>query len=260
MKVRVYDENHHNDLRKSGRILRGALELVSSAIRAGISTLELDRIAERYIRENGGEPSFKGYNGYLYSICVAVNDECIHGIPSKKRILQNGDIISIDCGVRYPKGKGGMCTDAARTYAVGKISDEASALIEACEGCFDAAVKDLKAGDMVGVIGQRIEAYINGRYGIIDKYFGHGVGERVHEEPLVPNFDITNTNIGKLKKIAETSLLEGGVIAIEPMINVGTKDVKVAADGWTVRTQDGKLAAHYEQTLIIHKDNVEIVT
>jgi len=258
--VKSYTENQLNYVRESGRILSGALSTVAKAIKPGISTFELDSIAERYIRDHGGEPSFKGYNGFLFSICASINEECIHGIPGKNRVLSAGDIISVDCGVRYPKGKGGMCADAARTFAVGKISDEACALIKVTEECFKVAVKDLKAGDEVGTIGKKIEAFIDGRYGIIDKYFGHGTGERVHEEPLIPHFDVTASNNHKLEKIAGIRLTEGMIICIEPMINLGTKDVKLAEDGWTVVTLDGRIAAHYEQTLIIHNDKVEIVT
>jgi len=252
-------------MRASGKILRGAFELLENNIRAGVTTLELDKIAEKFIRSRGGEPCFKNYNGYGFTICASVNEASIHGIPRKDKILKDGDIISIDCGVRYPKGRNGMCTDAARTFAIGKISNEARKLIETCENCFEVATKNLKAGDKVSVIGEKIEALIGGRYGIIDTYFGHGIGEKVHEDPLIPNFDVRKAILygdkrEKLLKLVDIELAQNTAICIEPMINCGTKKVKTAKDGWTVITEDGRLAAHYENTLIIHKDGIEIVT
>jgi methionyl aminopeptidase len=260
--MKKYNSEQLENLRKSGRILRGVFDFVEKRIKPGISTLEIDSLAEDFIRSRGGDPCFKDYNGYKYTICASVNEESIHGIPGKDKILREGDIISIDCGVRWPLGKGGMCTDAARTFAVGEISDNASKLINTCKQCFDAAVKGLRAGDKVSVIGEKIEAFVDGRYGIIDTYFGHAIGENVHEEPLIPNFDVRNAerNREKLIKITDVVLHNGAIICIEPMINCGTKEVRVSKDGWTVVTADGSLAAHHENTIIIHKDSVEIVT
>ena len=153
-----------------------------------------------------------------------------------------------------------MCTDAARTFAVGKISDEARNLIEACKKCFEVATKELKAGDPVSTIGECIEKFIDGRYGIVDTYFGHGIGEKVHEEPLIPNFIVTITTRERVAKSIQTILPKGAIICIEPMINCGTKELRLANDGWTAVTADGRLAAHYENTLIVHENGVEIVT
>jgi len=261
--MKVYNQEQLGNLRASGRILRGAFEVLEKAVKAGVSTLELDKIAEQYIIQKGGEPCFKGYQNYGFSICASVNEESIHGMPRKDKVLKDGDIISLDCGVRYPKGKKGMCTDAARTYGVGKISNKARQLIEVCEQCFHVATKDLRAGVRVGTIGEKIEAFIGGRYGIIDTYFGHGIGENVHEDPLIPNFNVANADEKRREKLIERAsviLPEGVVICIEPMINCGTKEVKTGKDGWTVNTVDGELAAHYENTLIVWKDRVEIVT
>lgn len=260
--MKKYNDKQLIDARTSGRILRETFELVKSHIKAGVTTLELDRIAERFIRDQGAVPCFKGYNGYMFSLCTSVNEECIHGLPSAKRVLQNGDIISIDVGVRYPKGKGGMCTDAARTYGVGEISKEAQELITITQQCFNVAIKGLKAGELVSSIGKKIEKFIDGRYGIIDTYMGHGIGEMVHEQPAVPNFDVLkHESKSKFVKVFESlRLVEGTMICIEPMINQGTKNVNLLADGWTVVTADGKLAAHYENTILIHKDKVEILT
>jgi len=256
--IKIYNEEQLNNLRKSGKILSQTLDLIKKSIREGISTLELDKIAEEFICKNGAVPSFKGYNGYKFSICTSVNEESIHGMPRKTKILENGDIISVDIGVRY----NGMCTDAARTWGVGEISTEAQNLIDACEQCFREAIKGLKAMSKVGDIGQRIEDYIkkNTSYSIIDRYFGHGVGEKVHEDPLIPNFVPDKKSKRVLKDITRVRLPSCSVIAIEPMINQGTKEVKVGKDKWTVVTADGKLAAHYENTLIVMENNIEIVT
>jgi methionyl aminopeptidase len=219
--------------------------MLEGHVRAGVTTLELDKLADEYIRSKGGEPCFKNYNGFKYSICTSINSESIHGMPSKKA-LREGDIISIDCGVRYPKGDG-MCTDAARTFPVGRVTDKAQNLIDACEKS--------------NTIGKRIEKFIDGRYGIISCYFGHGIGKKIHEGVLIPNFDVDKNGIlPKVAQMAEKVLEEGMIICIEPMINCGKKDVKVLKDGWTVATVDGQLSAHYENTMIITKDGVEIVT
>ena len=261
--MKTYKGKQLENLRQSGRILRGAFAALEKALRPGISTMELDKIAEEYILAQGGEPCFKRYENYGYSICASVNEESIHGMPRADKILADGDIISLDCGVRYPKGNG-MCTDAARTFAIGEISDKARGLIEACEQCFHVATKDLRAGDRVGTIGEKIEAFIAGRYGIIDIFFGHGIGENVHQEPLIPNFNVNRVKDKKRReKLIERGnviLPEGVILCIEPMINCGTKEVKTGKDGWTVVTADGELAAHYENTLIVWKDKVEIVT
>jgi len=256
--IKIYNEQQLNALRQSGKILAQTLELIKNNIREGITTLELDKIAEDNIRKNGGEPSFKGYNGYKHSICTSINEESIHGMPSKNKILKIGDIISIDVGVRF----GGMCTDAARTWGVGEISEKAQTLINATEQCFNEAIRGLKAMSKVGDIGERIQNYItkNTTYSIIDRYFGHGVGEKVHEDPLIPNFIPDKKAKKVLKDIVRVRLPLHSVIAIEPMINEGVKDVKVGKDGWTVVTTDGKLAAHYENTLIVFEDGVEVVT
>ncbi|MCL2755663.1 MAG: type I methionyl aminopeptidase [Firmicutes bacterium] len=256
--IKVYNTEQLDNVRQSGKILSHTLVLLQESLRSGISTLELDRIAEDYIRSSGAEPSFQNYNGYKYSICTSINEESIHGMPRKDKILKDGDIISIDVGVRF----NGMCTDAARTFAIGEISDEAKHLIQITEQSFFEAIRGLKAMSKVGDIGERIENYIrvNSTYSIVDRYFGHGVGEKVHEDPLIPNFIPPKKSIPKLKEIVRTRLPLHSVIAIEPMINMGVKDLKTASDKWTAITVDGKLAAHYENTLIILENGVEVVT
>jgi len=263
--IKTYSNEQLDNLRRSGKILADALDIVRAAIKPGITTLELDAIAHSYIIEAGAIPSFKDYNGFKYSICTSVNEESIHGMPRKDKLLKEGDIVSIDIGVKY----NGMCTDAARTYPVGKISDDTQRLIDVTEQCFHEGIQGLKAKSKVGDIGEKIQRYIEQQrkecpcgmeYGIIENYFGHGVGERVHEDPLVPNYIPHKKTPKIVKDWCRTRLPAGSVIAIEPMINAGTGQVRTASDKWTAVTVDGKLAAHYENTLIILQDGVEVVT
>ena len=257
--IKTYNAEQLDLIRQSGKILASTLNLLKQKIQPGISTLELDAIAETHIRSHADAiPSFKDYNGFPLSICTSVNEESIHGLPRADKILKEGDIISVDVGVRYK----GFCTDAARTFPVGKISPEAQKLINITRNCFYEGINGLKAKSKVGDIGDRIEDYVtaNSDFSIIDNFFGHGVGEKVHEDPLIPNFRITKRHKLALKDIGRVRLPLHSVIAIEPMINQGKKDVKTAPDKFTMITVDGKLAAHWEITLIILEDGVEIVT
>lgn len=254
MKIKSYSDEKLNALRASGKILAKTHEMLREHVRAGVSTMELNNIADKFIRENGAEPSFFNYNGFKYSICTSVNEASIHGMPSA-RVLKDGDIISIDIGVRFD----GMCTDAARTWPVGKIADNAKKLIEVTEQSFWESIKGLKAMQKVGTIGDRIEDFVraNSDFSLIENYFGHGVGDKVHENPLIPHFKATNKTLRDLTRVR---LPLHSVIAIEPMVNEGVKEVETAEDGWTAVTADGKLAAHYENTVIILADGVEVVT
>jgi len=256
--MKSYSPEQLDLVRKSGEILSKTLALLESKVAVGISTLELNDIAEAFILKNDAVPSFKNYNGYTFAICTSVNEESIHGMPRKEKLLKEGDIVSVDVGVRYK----GFCTDAARTFAVGKISADAQKLVDITRQCFFEAIRGLKANSKVGDIGARIEDYVraNSDFSIIDNYFGHGVGERVHEEPLIPNYRPAKTAKKVIKDVGRVRLPLHSVIAIEPMINAGGKEVKVCPDKWTVVTVDGKLAAHYENTLIIKEDGVEVVT
>ncbi|MCL2850769.1 MAG: type I methionyl aminopeptidase [Firmicutes bacterium] len=256
--IKTYDKEKLDLLRQSGKILANTLNLLESNINPGITTMELNNIAEKHIIEQGGIPSFKDYNGFPCAICTSINEESIHGMPRVDKVLKDGDIISVDVGVRY----NGLCTDAARTFPVGKISDDAKKLIEITKQSFYQAINGLKALSKVGDIGERIEDFVksNSNFSIIDNFFGHGVGYNVHEEPLIPNFRPDRKAKKILKDVIRIRLPLHSVIAIEPMINQGTKTVKTGSDKWTVVTADGKLAAHYENTLIILEDGVEIVT
>ena len=235
-------------MRKSGAVTKGALELVEKSIRPGISTKQLDKIAHDYIISKGAKPNVLNYNGFPGSICASVNDEVVHGIPSKHCILKEGDIISVDMGAVLD----GWHSDAARTFAVGKISDEARRLIEVTRQCFFEGIKYAKHGAKLGDISYAIQKYAESHgYGVVRDLVGHGIGTSLHEDPSVPNFGKAHHGV---------KLAAGMVLAIEPMINEGTWRVEMLDDGWTVVTQDGKLSAHYENTVAVTKTGCEILT
>ena len=237
-------------MRTAGRITGEALELLAESIVPGITTLELDRIAENYIRKCGAVPSFKNYGGFPKSLCASVNDEVIHGIPSKARELKEGDIISFDIGACY-KGYHG---DAARTVGVGKISDEAQKLIDVTKQSFFEGIAFAKPGNRVSDISLAVQTYAEGfGYGVVRDYVGHGIGSNLHEAPEVPNFADISRGRG-------ARLVAGMTLAIEPMINMGDYRVKVLDDDWTVKTLDGCLSAHYENTVLITNGEPEILT
>ncbi len=235
-------------MREAGRILALTHEELKKAIKPGISTYEIDRIGEEVIRSYGCIPSFLNYNGYPASVCVSVNDEVVHGIPSKKRILQEGDIVSLDCGVIYK----GYHSDSARTYGVGEISEKASDLIKVTKESFFEALKVCKPGNHINDISKAVFEYITARgYSAVRDLVGHGVGANLHEAPEVPNFT-------RLKK--GPKLKPGMTLAIEPMINIGTYEVLWLDDDWTVVTADGELSAHYENTVLITEGEPEILS
>ena len=235
-------------MRKSGAVTKGALELIEKSIRPGISTKQLDKIAYDYIISKGAKPNFLNYNGFPGSICASVNDEVVHGIPSKQVVLKEGDIISIDMGAILD----GWHSDAARTFGVGKISDEAQKLIDVTRESFFEGIKHAKHGAKLGDISYAIQTYAESHgYGVVRDLVGHGIGTSLHEDPSVPNFGRAGRGV---------RLAAGMVLAIEPMINEGTWRVEMLDDDWTVVTQDGKLSAHYENTVALTKDGCEILT
>lgn len=237
-----------NLMRISGRIVGEALNLMGEKIKPGISTYELDRIAEEFITKQGAVPSFKGYGGFPGSICASVNDTVIHGIPSKKIILQEGDIVSIDMGARI----NGYHGDAARTFAVGKISEDASKLIDVTRESFFKGVEAIKENAKLSDISHAIQIYAESfGFQLVRDYVGHGIGKSLHESPNVPNFGAAGRG---------PKLIEGMVLAIEPMVTMGTYEVKVLPDKWTVKTLDAKLAAHYENTVAITENGPELLT
>ena len=235
-------------MRQAGRITAEALMVAKEAIRPGLSTKELDTMIRRHIEKCGATPSFLGLYGFPGSACISVNDEVIHGIPSSKVILAEGDIVKVDVGARF-RGYNG---DSARTFAVGKVSDEALRLISVTEQSFYEAMKVAKAGNRIGDIGHAVESFvISNGFSVVRAFVGHGVGAELHEEPEVPNF-------GRAGRGAR--LYSGMTLAIEPMVNVGTADVRVLKDGWTVVTADGKLSAHYENSIAITDQDPIILT
>ena len=235
-------------MRESGRLTGETLKLIGSKIKAGMSTKEIDDIACDFIRSCGAEPSFLGYQGYPASCCVSVDDMVVHGIPSKDFILQEGQIVSVDVGVVLNGWQG----DAARTFCIGKVSEEKRKLVKVTEECFFKGIENLRDGTPLGDIGYYVQKHAedNG-YSVVRALVGHGIGREMHEAPSVPNFGKKGTGI-RLKK--------GMALAIEPMINLGSYNVKFGADGWAVKTLDGKPSAHYENTVIITENGVEILT
>ena len=234
-------------MRKAGRITGEALLKAAENIKEGISTYELDKIIYDYIVKSGAKPSFLGYGGFPASACISLNEEVIHGIPRKDRILREGDIVKIDVGAYYK----GFHGDSAKTFGVGAISEEAKRLIESTKEAFHRGAAKAVAGGRIGDIGSAINAYATAQgYGVVRKYVGHGVGHQLHEEPEVPNFGTAGRGV---------RLFPGMTIAIEPMINQGTHDVKELKDGWTVVTADGKLSAHYEHTVLITPEGEPIL-
>ena len=233
---------------EAGRITGEALLVAREHVREGVSTKELDTLIRRHIEKCGAKPSFLGYCGFPGSACISVNDEVIHGIPSEKKILREGDIVKIDVGAFY-KGYHG---DSARTIPVGKVSDEAMKLIETTRNSFFCGVEALKIGNRIGDVGHAIQSCVEKEgFSVVRKYIGHGIGRDLHESPDVPNFGTAGRG---------TRLCAGMGIAIEPMVNVGTEEVYELADGWTVKTKDLSLSAHYENTVALTSDGVIITT
>ena len=245
----VLKTSHELELMKTAcRISAEALQLAGEAVKPGVSTWEIDKVAHDYIIKQGAEPNFLGLYGFPGTACISINDEVIHGIPSKKRILKPGDIVSIDLGAKI----NGYNGDNAATFAVGEISPEAQRLCDTTKESLYKGIEAAVAGGRVGDIGHAVQEYCESRgYGVVREYEGHGVGTKLHEDPGVPNFGTAGRGI---------RLLPGMTIAIEPMINEGTYKVKQLSEGWTVKTADGKLSAHFEHTVAITPDGPKIMT
>lgn len=232
---------------EGGKLLYETLELLKSQIRPGISTKELNNSAESYIIKNGAVPGFKGYGGFPAGVCISVNEQVIHGIPSG-RVLKQGDIVSVDAGVYYK----GFHTDAARTFGVGEISSEAARLISATEQSFYEGMSKARRGARISDISHAVEEYIRPYgYGIVRDFTGHGVGVELHEDPAIPNYGRPGRGV---------RISDGMTLAIEPMITLGGGDVKILPDGWTTVTADGSYAAHYENTVAVVDGSPVIIT
>lgn len=248
MKIIIKSPREIALIKKAGSILADTFDYLKVHTRAGISTKELDKLAESFIRSHGGIPTCKGYEGFPGAICISVNDTLLHGIPSKSIILKDGDIVSYDICVTYE----GYIADACRTFPVGEISSEAKRLLDTTKKCFFEAVKLVKPGVHLGDISQKIyETGTSEGFTLTRDYGGHGVGREMHEDPFVLNYGEKGT--GPILK-------KGMVIAIEPMLNEGKVELYTLDDGWTVKTLDGKLSCHYENTIAITDDGYEILT
>jgi len=235
-------------MREAGRLVGEVLTELTAAVAPGVSTAELDEIAERRIRQAGATPAFKGYHGYPATICASINDEVIHGIPSGRRVLAAGDIISIDVGAALD----GYYGDSAVTLPVGQVSEQAATLLRVTEESLYKAIEQARPGKRVSDIGHAVQRHVEAfGFSVVREFVGHGIGVRMHEEPQVPNYGEPGRG---------PQLTEGMVLAIEPMVNAGKAAVKVLADGWTAVTRDGSLSAHFEHTVAVTADGPWILT
>ena len=243
----IKNNNELDYMRQSGRIVAETLLLIENNIKPGITTKELDRIAEEFIIKQGAKPSFKGMYGFPSTLCISINDQVVHGLPGAYK-LREGDIVSVDCGAVFQ----GFHGDAARTFPVGEVSQEALRLIEVTKDCFFEGIKFAQVGNRLTDISHAIQMHVeNSGFSVVRDFVGHGIGKNLHEDPEVPNFGPA----GKGPR-----LREGMVLAIEPMVNVGSCKVQTISDGWTVVTKDRSLSAHYENTIAILPDGPEILT
>lgn len=253
----VCDPEELELLREGGRILAGILQKIAEKVRPGASAAELDAASEQMILKAGGVPSFKGYQHrkdprpYPSTLCVSVNDELVHALPSREKIFKQGDIVGIDIGMKYP-AEGGLFTDTAVTVGVGLISADANRLLQATRESLEIGLQAIRPGVRTGDIGFAIQKHLeNMKLGVVKNLAGHGVGGAVHEEPLVPNFGTPGQGV---------EIVEGMVLAIEPMATLGNGKTELAEDGWAYRSSDRTLAAHFEHTIVVVKDGVEILT
>ncbi len=235
-------------MREACRISAGALKVAGEAVQPGVTTEEIDRIAYEYIIKQGAKPNFLNYNGFPATACISINDEVIHGIPSKKRVIKEGDIVSIDLGAAL----NGFNGDNAATFAAGKISPEAERLINTTKESLYKGIAAAVAGGRIGDISNAVQTYCEERgFSVVRDFVGHGIGAKLHEDPSVPNYGTPGRGV---------RLLPGMTLAIEPMINMGGYEVRQLSDGWTIKTKDGSLSAHFEHTVVITADGPKILT
>lgn len=246
--IKIKTEFEIGKMRDSGKLTKDVLEYIKSEIKPGMTTYDIDKLAYEFIVSRGGYPSFLGYCGYPASTCISIDDMVVHGIPSKDIVIKEGQLVSVDVGVIYNDWQG----DAARTFMIGDVSEEKKKLVKVTEQCFFKAIENLFDGTPIGNIGNAVQTHAESNgFSVVRALTGHGIGKEMHEDPSVPNYGRRGTGI-RLKK--------GMVIAIEPMINAGTYEVKFLNDGWGVVTKDGKPSAHYENTVAILDNGVEILT
>lgn len=235
-------------MRRAGRLAAQVLEAVGRAVAPGVTTKELDRLAEKFIRDAGGVPTFLGYRGYTATLCASINEEVVHGIPNPKRVLREGDVVGIDVGATLD----GFVGDTAATFAVGRITDEAQRLLQTTRESLNQGIAAARVGNRLGDVSAAIQRVAEEKgYSVVRDFVGHGIGRNMHEEPSVPNYGTAGTGL---------RLEAGLVIALEPMVNVGTWRVQVLKDGWTVVTEDNRLSAHFEHTVAVTDAGPEILT
>jgi methionyl aminopeptidase len=245
--VKIRTEREIELIAQSNRIVSETLDMINENIKPGISTSELDKMAEEFIRAKGGRPAFKGYMGFPASLCISIDDEVVHGIPNGK-YLEEGQIVSVDCGVE----KNGYYGDSARTFAVGTIDNKKEDLMKVTKESLKKGIEAAKEGNYVSDIGHAVQTFVEARgYSVVRELVGHGIGTELHEEPQVPNY-------GSPKQ--GHRLVAGMCLAIEPMINAGKKEIVTDGDGWTVRTKDGSTSAHFEHTIAITKNGAKILS
>ncbi|MEO5358336.1 MAG: type I methionyl aminopeptidase [Nitrospirae bacterium YQR-1] len=244
----IKSEDEIRKISKASKIVAEILAKLGDFIKPGITTKDLELFSESLIKQSGGTPAFKGYRGYPSSLCVSINNEVVHGIPSAKRVLKEGDIVSVDIGVIHK----GFIGDAAKTYAVGKIKQEAKRLLTVTEEALYKGIKEVKTTKRVSDISHAIQSYVESNgYSVVKAFVGHGVGRELHEEPQIPNYGAPNKG-PRLKR--------GMVLAIEPMVNIGGHEVRILDDGWTAITEDGTLSAHFEHTVLVTEGEPEVLT
>jgi methionyl aminopeptidase len=235
-------------MRAANELVADVLEDLGTLVRPGVSTADLDRAAEEWVRAAGAEPAFKGYRGFPATLCTSVNSQVVHGIPSSRTVLRDGDIVSVDIGVRL----GGFYGDCAATFAVGTVDDAATRLMRVTREALDCGIREVKPGGRISDIGHAVQSHVEAHgYSVVREFVGHGVGAALHEEPQVPNYGPRGRG---------PRLLEGMVIAIEPMVNAGRAAVRVLEDGWTAVTKDGSLSAHFEHTVAVTGNGPRILT
>jgi methionyl aminopeptidase len=235
-------------MRSANRLVAQVLEALEATVKPGVSTADLDVMAERMVRDGGAVPAFKGYRGFPATLCTSVNAEVVHGIPSPKRVLNDGDIVSIDIGVKLD----GFYGDSAVTVAVGKVPERTRELLKVTRESLERGISQVKVGGRVSDIGHAVQQWVEAHgFSVVREFVGHGIGEQLHEEPAIPNFGTPGRG---------ARLAEGMVLAIEPMVAMGRPEVKVLGDGWTAVTKDGSLAAHFEHTVAVGADGPLILT
>ncbi|HMK72115.1 MAG TPA: type I methionyl aminopeptidase [Myxococcaceae bacterium] len=248
MPVELKSQEEIGHMREAGRIVAEILDVLERAVAPGVTTWELDQLAERLIHEKGARPAFKGYRGFPSVLCTSINHEVVHGIPSRKRKVAAGDLLKLDFGVVYR----GYFGDSARTVPVGRVTPEAEALSRATRESLEAGIRAAVAGNHVGDIGHAVQSHVEALgYSVVKDFVGHGIGRRLHEEPQIPNYGSPGT-LAKLRP--------GMVLAIEPMVNAGTWEVETLDDDWTAVTTDGRLSSHWEHTILVTEDGPEVLT